>query len=134
LRKVGNNGGGGGSNELVNSKFFPTLPLIYLPGEGTWAEMWRKKRKRQPTNGQGNYKITALPTQRSALSQYDVQRDSTTDVTSSCKGERQHDRYGYSTNIGYDVLRIKDDKGVWQKAYANNKGIYYESIPENIRL
>jgi hypothetical protein len=55
------NGGGGGDKELVNS-INPHSPLIYLLGEGTWAEMWRKKRKRQPTNGQGKYKITALPT------------------------------------------------------------------------
>jgi hypothetical protein len=39
------------NKELVNSKN-PTLPLIKLPDEGTWAETWRKKRKRQPTNGQ----------------------------------------------------------------------------------
>jgi hypothetical protein len=31
------NGGGGRSKELVNSKN-PTLPLIKLPDEGTWAE------------------------------------------------------------------------------------------------
>jgi hypothetical protein len=55
------NGGGGRSEELVNSKN-PTLPLIKLPDEGTWVETWRKERKRQPTNGQENYKITALPT------------------------------------------------------------------------
>jgi hypothetical protein len=55
------NGGGGRSEELVNSKN-PTLPLIKLPDEGTWAETWRKKWKRQSTNGQENYKITVLPT------------------------------------------------------------------------
>jgi hypothetical protein len=33
------------SKEPVNSKN-PTLPLIKLPDEGTWAETWRKKRKR----------------------------------------------------------------------------------------
>jgi hypothetical protein len=33
------------SKELVNSKN-PTPPLIKLPDEGTWAEMWRKKRKK----------------------------------------------------------------------------------------
>jgi hypothetical protein len=33
-----------------------------LPDEGMWAEMWHKKRKWQPTNGQENCKITALPT------------------------------------------------------------------------
>jgi hypothetical protein len=54
-------GGGGRSKELVNSKN-PTLPLIKLSDEGTWAETWRKKQKRQATNGQENYKITALPT------------------------------------------------------------------------
>jgi hypothetical protein len=54
------NGGSGRSEELVNSKN-PTLPLIKLPNEGTWAETWRKKRKWQPTNGQENCKITALP-------------------------------------------------------------------------
>jgi hypothetical protein len=31
--------------ELVNSNN-PTSPLIKLPDEGTWAETWRKKRKR----------------------------------------------------------------------------------------
>jgi hypothetical protein len=31
--------------ELVNSNC-PTIPLIELPDEGTWAETWRKKRKR----------------------------------------------------------------------------------------
>jgi hypothetical protein len=38
-------------NELVNSNS-PTIPFIKLPDEGTWAETWRKKRKRLPTNGQ----------------------------------------------------------------------------------
>jgi hypothetical protein len=33
------------SKELGNSKN-PTIPLIKLPDEGTWAETWRKKRKR----------------------------------------------------------------------------------------
>jgi hypothetical protein len=32
-------------NELVNSNN-PTIPLIKLPDEGTWAATWRKKRKR----------------------------------------------------------------------------------------
>jgi hypothetical protein len=32
------------SKELVNS-INPTLPLIKLPDEGTWAETWRKKQK-----------------------------------------------------------------------------------------
>jgi hypothetical protein len=41
------NGGGGGDKELVNSTN-PHSPLIYLLGEGTWAETWRKERKRQP--------------------------------------------------------------------------------------
>jgi hypothetical protein len=54
------NGGGGGDKELVNSTN-PHSPLIYLLGEGTWADTWRKERKRQATNGQGKYKITALP-------------------------------------------------------------------------
>jgi hypothetical protein len=31
--------------ELVNSNS-PTIPLIKLPDEGTWAETWCKKRKR----------------------------------------------------------------------------------------
>jgi hypothetical protein len=44
-RRDCNNGGSGGSNELVNSKF-PHSPLIYLPGNGTWVETWRKERKR----------------------------------------------------------------------------------------
>jgi hypothetical protein len=37
--------------ELVNSNI-PTIPLIKLPDEGTWAETWRKKLKWYPTNGQ----------------------------------------------------------------------------------
>jgi hypothetical protein len=32
-------------NELVNSNS-PSIPLIKLPNKGTWAAMWRKKRKR----------------------------------------------------------------------------------------
>jgi hypothetical protein len=54
------NGGGGGEEELVNSKN-PHSPLIYLLDEGTWAETWRKKRKQQPTNGQGNIKLPRYP-------------------------------------------------------------------------
>jgi hypothetical protein len=65
------NGGGGGERELVNSTN-PHYPFIYLLSEGTWAEMWRKERKRQPTNGQRNKKITALPMRRYALSKDDV--------------------------------------------------------------
>jgi hypothetical protein len=65
------NGGGGGDKELVNSTN-PHSPLIYLLGEGTWADTWRKERKRQPTNGKGKYKITALPMKRFALSLCDV--------------------------------------------------------------
>jgi hypothetical protein len=45
VRKDCSNGSGGGSDELVNSTI-PHSPLIYLPGEGTWAETWRKERKR----------------------------------------------------------------------------------------
>jgi hypothetical protein len=71
VRKDCSNGGGGGSNELVNSTI-PHSPLIYLPGEGTWADTWRKEKKRQPTNGRGKYKITALPMKQLALSQNDV--------------------------------------------------------------
>jgi hypothetical protein len=71
VRKDCSNGGGSGSNELVNSTI-PHSPLIYLHSEGTWAEMWRKERKWQPTNGRGKYKIIALPMKRSALSQNDV--------------------------------------------------------------
>jgi hypothetical protein len=61
------NGGGGGEKELVNS----TNPPLLLR-EGTWAKMWRKERKRQPTDGQRNIKITALPMKRYALSKDDV--------------------------------------------------------------
>jgi hypothetical protein len=39
------NGGGSGEKELVNSTN-PHYPLIYLIGEGTWTETWRKERKR----------------------------------------------------------------------------------------
>jgi hypothetical protein len=28
------------------------MPFIYLLGEGSWAETWRKDQKWQPTNGQ----------------------------------------------------------------------------------
>jgi hypothetical protein len=48
-KKVSN--GGGGGSELVNSKI-PHCAFIYLLREGSWAETWRKDRKRQPTNGQ----------------------------------------------------------------------------------
>jgi hypothetical protein len=65
------NGGGGGDKELVNSTN-PYFPLIYLLGEGTWAETWRTERKRQPTNGWGKDKITTLPMKRFALSLSDV--------------------------------------------------------------
>jgi hypothetical protein len=65
------NGGGGREKELVNSTN-PHYPFIYLLGEGTWAETWQKERKRQPTNGQRNTKITALPMKRYALSKDDV--------------------------------------------------------------
>jgi hypothetical protein len=44
------NGGSGREKELVNSTNTHS-PLIYLLGEGTWAETWQKERKRQPTNG-----------------------------------------------------------------------------------
>jgi hypothetical protein len=65
------NGSGGREKELVNSTN-PHYLFIYLLGEGTWAEMWRKEWKRQPTNGQRNTKITALPMKRYALSKDDV--------------------------------------------------------------
>jgi hypothetical protein len=42
-KKVSN--GGGGGNELVNSKI-PHCAFIYLLGERSWAETWRKDRKR----------------------------------------------------------------------------------------
>jgi hypothetical protein len=64
--EIGN--GGGGEKELVNSKI-PHYPFIYLLGEGSWAETWRKERKRQPTNGQKIAKITVLPTKRFAPTQ-----------------------------------------------------------------
>jgi hypothetical protein len=54
------NGGGDGEKELVNSKD-PHYPFIYLLGEGTWPETWRKERKRQPTNGQENTKLLRYP-------------------------------------------------------------------------
>jgi hypothetical protein len=65
------NGGGGGDNDLVNSTN-PHSPIIYLLGEGTWAETWRQERKRQPTNRQRKYKITSLPTKRFTLNLSDV--------------------------------------------------------------
>jgi hypothetical protein len=65
------NNGGGGEKELVNS-INPHYPFIYLLDEGTWAETWRKERKRQPTYGQRNTKITMLPMKLYALSKGDV--------------------------------------------------------------
>jgi hypothetical protein len=65
------NGGGGRDKELVNSTN-PHYPVIYLLSEGTWAHTWRKERKRQPTNGQEKYKITALSMKWFALSLCDV--------------------------------------------------------------
>jgi hypothetical protein len=59
VARIGN-GGGGGEKELVNSTN-PHSSLIYLLGEGTWAETWRKERKRQPTNGQRNTKLPRYP-------------------------------------------------------------------------
>jgi hypothetical protein len=58
--KVCNNGGSGGSKELVNSKI-PHYPPYIASTEATWPETWRKEWKRQPTNGQRNCEITALP-------------------------------------------------------------------------
>jgi hypothetical protein len=52
------------------------MPFIYLPGERSWAETWRKDQKRQPTNGQKSFsplnghkivEVTVLPIQRFAL-------------------------------------------------------------------
>jgi hypothetical protein len=54
------NGSGDGEKELVNSKE-PHYPFIYLLGERSWAERWRKERKQQPTNGQGNIKLPRYP-------------------------------------------------------------------------
>jgi hypothetical protein len=54
------NGGSGEEKELVNSKD-PHYPFIYLLSEGSWAETWRKERKRQPTNGQENIKLPRYP-------------------------------------------------------------------------
>jgi hypothetical protein len=54
------NGGGGGEKELVNNED-PHYPFIYLLGEGTWAETWRKERKRQPNDGQENTKLPRYP-------------------------------------------------------------------------
>jgi hypothetical protein len=65
------NGGGGRKEELVNSKK-PHSPLIYLLGEGTWAETWRKERKRQPTNGQENIKLPRYPRNGSRSNRSDV--------------------------------------------------------------
>jgi hypothetical protein len=65
------NGSGGGNKELVSSTN-PHFPLIYLLSEGTWVETWSKERKRQPTNRQGKYKITALPMKRFTLRLCDV--------------------------------------------------------------
>jgi hypothetical protein len=54
------NGGGGGDKELVNSAN-PHSSLIYLLGEGTWADTWCKERKRQPLTGRENTKIPRNP-------------------------------------------------------------------------
>jgi hypothetical protein len=80
-RKVSN--GGGGGNELVNSKI-PHCAFIYLLGEGSWVETWRKDRKLQPTNGQKIMqptkrskirKITVLPIERFTLLKSNVSID-----------------------------------------------------------
>jgi hypothetical protein len=55
-----NNGGNGREKELVNSTN-PHYPFIYLLGEGTWAETWRKEQKWQPTNGHENTKLPCYP-------------------------------------------------------------------------
>jgi hypothetical protein len=65
------NGGGDGEKELVNSKD-PHYPFIYLPDEGTWAEMWRTERKRQPTNGQETTKLPRCPRNGSRSIRSDV--------------------------------------------------------------
>jgi hypothetical protein len=94
------NGGGGRSKELVNSKN-PTLPLIKLPDEGTWAETWYKKRKWQPTNGQENYKLPRCPRAMVSTQSNHIQSDSVNDVTSlRVKRNKsiivQPDSYGHS--------------------------------------
>jgi hypothetical protein len=52
------------------------MPFIYLLGEGSWAETWRKDQIRQPTNGQKScsplnghkiVEVTVLPIQRFTL-------------------------------------------------------------------
>jgi hypothetical protein len=56
--EIGN--GGGREKELVNSKI-PHYPFIYLPGEGLWAETWRKGQKQQPTNDKKFRKLQCCP-------------------------------------------------------------------------
>jgi hypothetical protein len=53
------NGSGGGEEKLVNSKN-PTIPLIYLLNEGTWAETWQRSRSGSPLTGREilNYRAT----------------------------------------------------------------------------
>jgi hypothetical protein len=62
--EIGN--GGSGEKALVNSKI-PHYPFMYLPREGSWAETWRKERKRQPTNGQKLRKLQCCPQNGSHL-------------------------------------------------------------------
>jgi hypothetical protein len=61
-----------------------------------WAETWRKERKRQPTNGQGNCKITALP---------------------MSNGQRQNQNYtrcNYINNV--TRIRVKGNKAMTMKS------------------
>jgi hypothetical protein len=51
-------GGGGEELETITVKSFP---LNKLQHEGTWAETWRAKRKRQSPLTGGNLEITTLP-------------------------------------------------------------------------
>jgi hypothetical protein len=74
------------------------MPFIYLLGEGSWAETWRKDRKRQPTNGQKScsplngqkiMKITVLPIKWFALMKSDVFIDVIKKIYKKEKGWRR---------------------------------------------
>jgi hypothetical protein len=66
--------------ELVNSKN-QGRPLIKIPVKGTWAETWRTKRKRKPTNGQKIMKLLRCPHAMVSIQSNRTESNSVNDVT-----------------------------------------------------
>jgi hypothetical protein len=90
--------GGGGGHELVNSTIPHYASYIYLLGEGSWAETWRKDRKWQPTNGKKScgpfnghkiVEVTVLPIKRFALMKSYVIIDAINAIYTKVKGWRR---------------------------------------------